>query len=119
MADFEDDNASVVIEAPVTVTSLSVLDVDSVEIVGYDDVITDDTDDEMPVMASEDEMDDPNVVTDDPDETDESDEAEDVDRNKDDDTQTKLSYNVIIVMSMFLIHIIILPCIILLTLVPQ
>ena len=52
VADFEDDSASIVIEGPMTVTGLGVLEVDSVEIVDHDDVITDDTDDAMPTMKS-------------------------------------------------------------------
>ena len=96
VADFEDESASIVIESPVNVTGLGVLEVDSVEMVNYDDVITDDTDDEMLTLKSEDESDDPNAEKDN--EANESDVAENVDRNEDDDAQTGSSRNEAMIM---------------------
>ena len=109
MTDFDDDCVSVVIEAPTN--SLSVLDVDSIEVVHHDDAddLGDANDDgsAMPAMeASESELDDLDTDADDPDETDELDDAANADDdvgNKNDDTQTKSNCNVRVAISMFLI----------------
>ena len=122
MTDFDDDCVGVMIEAPTN--SLSVLDVDSMEVVHYDDATMHDTDDlgdadddesDLPAMAaSEDELDDPDVDADDIEDTGESDDAADksntnVDDVDDvrilgmDDASTKDSCNTIVAIAMFMI----------------
>ena len=109
VADFEDDNVSVVIEAPTN--NMSVLDIDSIEVVHYDDAddldsANDDGSAMTAMKVSERELDDPYTDAGDPDETDEINDVADADDdvgNRHDDTQTKLNCKAIVAMSMFLI----------------
>ena len=94
VADFDDDNTSVVIES--SASSPSVLDIDIIEAVQYDD--DDDLDDAKNVGSEPDNSD---AGADDPDETNKFDDA--VDANDESKEKAESNFSAIAVMPMFLI----------------